>query len=515
MARMRVLTANEQEVFDKPPLFNHRERKQFFRLSKTLMDIVATLRTPSGQIGFLLMCGYFKATKRFYQPQDFQERDIEAVARVLKLHRSDFSPDAYAKQTRSRHQHLVLDFYGFAPFDEVARKILVVEIATMARRHLKPRLILDRCVDFIIQRRIQIPQSGTLLELIRSGLQARKAYLVALMEAHLTDETRGLLDNLFIAQDNQSRYRLTLLKKLSQSTKPTRIKEGVADFEMLAALYDQIEGVLSVLALDMSGIRYFAGSVLKSEVFQIQRREANDRYIHAAAFVAHQYFRSQDNLIDLWIRVMASFQSTTTREHKELLLENRKDQQGQLKAVIEDLDVSIFGLIREIRSLTDAGNLSDAQKIMQIRALLNRGQSSSFERLKADLEATEQDRSWHEVLEARSLKLQNRLSPILRALTFEPAGRARVLIAAVDHFKVNGGNVGERTPIDFLSIEEQVAVTREDGLLRPSLYKVFLFQHITSAIKSGDLNLGQSYKYRPIDTYLIDRKRWSQEKALM
>ena len=43
MARMRILTANEQEVFDKPPLFDHRERKQFFSLPKGLMDIAASL----------------------------------------------------------------------------------------------------------------------------------------------------------------------------------------------------------------------------------------------------------------------------------------------------------------------------------------------------------------------------------------------------------------------------------------------------------------------------------------
>ena len=95
MPRMRILTANEQEVFDKPPLFDHRERKQFFSLTKGLMDIATTLRTPGGQIGFLLMCGYFKATKRFYQPQDFNEHDFEAAARVLELQGSYFLPDAY------------------------------------------------------------------------------------------------------------------------------------------------------------------------------------------------------------------------------------------------------------------------------------------------------------------------------------------------------------------------------------------------------------------------------------
>lgn len=39
MARARILTTKEQEAFDKPPLFDHRERKQFFSFTKGVMDM--------------------------------------------------------------------------------------------------------------------------------------------------------------------------------------------------------------------------------------------------------------------------------------------------------------------------------------------------------------------------------------------------------------------------------------------------------------------------------------------
>lgn len=71
MPRMRILSASEQEAFDKPPLFNHEQHKQFFTFPSTLLDIARGLRTPTGQIGFLLLCGYFKATKRFFLPRIF------------------------------------------------------------------------------------------------------------------------------------------------------------------------------------------------------------------------------------------------------------------------------------------------------------------------------------------------------------------------------------------------------------------------------------------------------------
>ena len=106
MARMRILSNNEQDSFDKPTLFDHKERKQFLATPKGLMDIAKGLRTPDSQIGFLLMCGYFKATKRFYQPQDFHIRDIEAAISILELSESNFSCHDYPKQTRlSRRWH--------------------------------------------------------------------------------------------------------------------------------------------------------------------------------------------------------------------------------------------------------------------------------------------------------------------------------------------------------------------------------------------------------------------------
>lgn len=513
MARMRILTTNEQQAFDKPPLFDHRDRKKYFDLPKGLMDIAKSVRTPLGQIGFLLMCGYFKATKRFYQPQDFHERDVEAVARMLGLRSSEFIPDAYAKQTRQRHQKIILDFHGFKPFDETASNALATEIATMARMHLKPRLIFGRCVDFLIQHRLQVPSAYRLNDLIRTGLHDRKAELVALMNRHLSNDARILLDDLFSAPDDQNRYRLTLLKKLSQSTSPSRIKEAVADFEVLSELHDRLATVLSILALGTAGIRYFAGSVLRSEIFQMQRRDRNDRHIHAAAFVAHQFHRCQDNMIDLWLSVMASFKSAAAREYQETLVQERKDQQRQIGIVVEGLETSIFGVLRDIRSVMAAANLSDAEKVTATQALLDQSKTDDFDRLKDDLAATAREAGWHDILEARSVKLQNRLSPLLRALTFMRNKRAAALLEAIDHFRNDGDLSASHAPMGFLDAEQQAAVVRDDGTFRVSLYKVFLFQAVTTAIKSGDLNVEHSYKYRPMDTYLIDRNRWHREKT--
>ncbi|MCY4303888.1 MAG: DUF4158 domain-containing protein [Aestuariivita sp.] len=66
MPRMRILTANEQEAFDKPPTFDYRDRKRFFDFPKSLLTAVAIIRNANHQIGFLVSCRYFRATRRFF-----------------------------------------------------------------------------------------------------------------------------------------------------------------------------------------------------------------------------------------------------------------------------------------------------------------------------------------------------------------------------------------------------------------------------------------------------------------
>ena len=512
MPRMQILTTSEQTTFDKPPLFDAEQRKQFFSFPKSLLEIANTLRIPSSQIGFLLLCGYFRATKRFFLPQEFLQRDIESVAQQLALTGFDFIPSSYTETTRLRHQKIILECYGFSSFNSKAESALATEINTMAKAYLKPKLVFDRCADFLIQKRIVIPSSRTLSDLIRAGLQEHKAKLIDLMDTYLNEPTRRLLDNLFATPDDQNQHRLTLLKKLSQSTKPSQVKESIADFETLSELYYKLDMIISTLDLGYEGIRYYAGSVIKSQIFQLHQRSKNDRYIHATAFIAHQFFRIQDNLADIFLSVMVTFQNTATRAHKEHLFEQRKAQNQQLKAVVDELDSSVFGLLRDMRSLIGDAALSDTEKVIQMKTLLGRGKTKSFEQLKEGLQQAGQSEVWHEILGQHSVRLQNRLNPILKSLTFEPIGQADDLMDAINHFKNKEGVITDKAPTEFLNDDECKAIMGDNGTFKTSLYKVFLFQHVATAIKSGHLNLGQSYKYRPMDTYLIDKARWERDK---
>jgi hypothetical protein len=246
-------------------------------------------------------------------------------------------------------------------------------------------------------------------------------------------------------RQNQRAYKLTLMKKLSQSTKPSKVKERVVDLSLVRSLYDQLSPTLQSLALMPGGIRYYAESVLRSEIFQLTRRDDPDRYLHVIAFIAHQFFRLQDNLVDVLLTSLRSFQNGAIREHKEQCYARREQQHQALKTLLGGLERGLVGTLTSIGSITEDQALSDTEKVTRIRALLTTRETRRLleedpvAELKASLVSELDEDDYYKILELKSVWIQNRVSPILRALTFQGDPGVRKLVGAIEHFKEKEG----------------------------------------------------------------------------
>lgn len=85
MPRMRILSAADQARFEHPPDFDSAERKGYLIFPRFVMDTAQELREPANRIGFLLAYGYFRASRRFFLPDAYHERDIAWVSRAIDL----------------------------------------------------------------------------------------------------------------------------------------------------------------------------------------------------------------------------------------------------------------------------------------------------------------------------------------------------------------------------------------------------------------------------------------------
>ena len=526
MPRMIILHAAERQAYEAPPILGVPQRSRVFDVPAGLLDMAKALRKPAHQIGFLVSCAYFGMAKRFFAPKDYHARDIRHAAHQLELS-ATFTAADYPARTRQRHEQLILQFHGYRRFDDRAEDFLAREIATMAEAHLKPKLIFWRCLDLMARDRAQLPGEHRLTALIAAALQRRKQQLVRRLEQLMTADLRDRLDDLFVqvtpAADGAepgrtSRYRLTLLKKLSQSTKTSEIRQRTSDLLELKDMHAGLVGILSALGLGREGVSYHAGSVIRSEIFQLARRTDPDRYLHVIAFIAHQLYRMQDNLVDTLLTTLQSHQNACQREHKDNCYARRHQRDDQLAGLLETIDSSIVRVLRRIKQVVHDPTLTDTEKVGQVCHLLpadNDNEPAAVVTLRQELDAGRGNNDYHDILERRSLKLQNRIGPIIRVLAFQGEPAAAGLLAAIDHFKAKDGAVGRLAPHDFLDPAERAAVVRDGQVARVSLYKAHLFAHIARALKAGTLNLEHSYKYRPLDDYVIGKERWQREKGVL
>jgi TnpA family transposase len=372
-----------------------------------------------------------------------------------------------------------------------------------------------------MSRKIEIPSYTILVNLIIDEIKKHKQELVRIIENLLDSETKNMLDALFEKEDNQSskvkRYKLTLLKKFNQSTRPKKIKENIEDLQTLKELFQALENILKELNLTHEGIRYYAHSVIKSEIFQVSRRADEDRYLHLIAFVVHQFFRLQDILIDIFLIAVQNNINTATREHKEIYYERRKEKNESVKKVVNYLDKNLF-TISSIRKIINTPYLSNEEKIERIQVVLSEYEKQDSEvkehisLFKEESEKILKNAEFYCIVEAKSIKLQNRTSDIVKNIEFDADTSSKSLIKAINYYKNKDGNIDKKTPIDFLEDSEQDIIFDSEGKFRISLYKSLLFGKIADALKAGKLNLKYSYKYRSLDEYLISVTDWKKSK---
>ena len=394
----------------------------------------------------------------------------------------------------------------------------------LARKQMRPRSIFMSLVDFLRSKKIEVPSYYALSESITNALQVVEQELHDAITTFLSADHKQLLNGLLDKRDyhfddeidpKYKRYKITLLKKNSQSTRPSKIRENVTDLNCLKEIFDDLQPVINSINLSPETIQYYGRLVIKSQVFQLIRRD-DKKHLYLLAFVIHQYYQLNDLLGDVILQSAQSAVNTATREHKEQTFRDRIAKQHALKELLRKLNSHLVK-IKEIERIIATDDLSDTEKVQAIKTLLeNRDERKQ---IKEQMRVMEQeanhiikDNDYYDILQGKSLKLQNRVSPIIKALEFDTSNSTNEIIQAIEYFKQKDGNIDLKAPLYFLDSDERKLVFDSEGKLKISLYKVLFFKHIANAIKSGTLNLKHSFKYRPFEHYLIPEDRWESEK---
>lgn len=523
MARMKIFNVAEQNVFESPPVFNSVERRKFLTLPMMFNELMESLKTPTNKICFIVTAGYFKARHRFFSRQ-FHQTDIQFVAKQIGLDIDEVQLINYDRATYLRHKSLILSHFGFSPFDSTAKAFIENEISRMVKVQFRPKIIFLEIVQMLSRKRIACPSYNALTTLIVAAINSRQHDLSQIVKSSLTDGHKKTLDALLeqvsgSGSDDKWRYQITLLKKPYQSTRPLKIKANVTDLQNLLAIYLELKPVVDRLKLSHECLRYYAYSVAKSQVHQISRRAVEDRYLHLIAFIVCQTLKLQDMLVDTLLLAVQAVRNTTDKDHKDTYYQERDERNQSVTNLVDGLQKGFLGTISTIKAIISDAVLTADQKVLAIDAALNNPESKqtrieqSITDFKSSVAILQQGQNYYDLLEGRSLKLQNRVADIVRQTIFDENCGKPFLLKAILHYQKKLGNIDKSAPVTFLSTEQRSLMIDQGGKFRVSLYKALLYLAIFDAIKSGVLNLIHSEKYRSLDDYQIPKSDWEANKA--
>lgn len=513
MTHLKILSKEEEEAFRSPPEFYSEARKQFFAMTNWLRGQIKTLVSPTNKVFFILLYGYFKASYKIYHPKRFSQKDIDYVAFKLDIPLEEIDLSSYKKQTMNRHKNIILEHLGFRVFPHESQTYLQKEAESLVEKQLRPKIIFHELIDYLVKERMEVPSYLWLARTITSAINNFEKKLSNIVENKLTDTHKIILDKL--TQSNEkSRYILTPLKKINQSLKPQKISAAVEDLKYLYELYNHLSDLICPLGLSTEIINYYARTVIRSDIYDLVRKSSDKKYLYLCCFVVHQLYKQHDALVDILLKAVQSNTNICEKEYKLQTFEESKERAKETKQLIHSYS-SQNKVLAKIKSIAYSDELSNPQKVSKIQTLIaneDAQEEELLELVKHQVDRTLFGDLYYEIMINNSRKLQNRVSKLIKSLVFNEETTNKELLIAILFFKNSNGNLGNNAPIEFLEERERKIVFERGEKLKISLYKSLLFINIAKAIKSGELNLKYSNKYRAFDEYLINKERWLKNR---
>ena len=526
MTTINFLKDSEIEIFDFPPHFTEEARRRFF----ILPDNEVKFRKKETKIGYILQEGYFMSKKKFFLPEHFHTEDVKFVKKLLGIkNRVAISKD-YNKITYSIHKKIILNKIGYRSFSD-SKDIFEKEASELVKTSLKPKDIFDALLDFLEEKRIEVPRYYVFAEVITKSLNLFENNLIGIIDRTLTAHQKEELDQFMNLPVDSSQalsatnpYLITYLKNVEQSITPGKIKQSLDDFRQIKYLHDQLSDFFKSDIISNELINYYAIWVLKAEHVQFDSIvETGRKRLYVTSFITWQYKIRQDYFVDTFLQAVQKYYNDAEKSSIQEFIKDdvkfkKQDQPTKIRKIFSESKEKQNDEIRKI--VFSKTGVSSDEKLILIMEIFNKADTNLEDAILKEFEELQntgiknlKNRLFHEELEKGYRKLLNRVSGILQILDFNSQNSNLEIYKAIEYYQQNDTKISNtEVPLDFLGKNDRKWLFDKDGTISYNLYRVFLFKAVFDHIKSGTLNLLFSERYKSVDDYLIHSKRWKENK---
>ena len=509
MARMQILSKEEQIMFSRPPIFSMVQKEYYFKLPEELKKFTNTLRDSNNKVYISLLFGYYKANSIFYSTESFHNDDKQYIIDKLGI-TLDIDTSKLPTSTIHRYKEIIKKYFTIQAYTDKIANALLSEAITLASNFTHRKKIFYVLVELSKKLKIEVPSYTELLRIISLAISFPKQDILEKLKPFAEDEKLNVLDE-FLQKDKTSknRWQLSHYKKLDHATNKKRMLASLTKFNNIKSKFKITQSIIENIGLNPKIAQYHARWIEKSQVFQVKRKKDIESNFLLLSFIYYQYLIRNDNLVDRFISSVQTAKNSSLNAQKEYSFE----LEPQKNRVIQSLENANISTLNDIESVIKDNTLSAVKKVSAIELIVKKKTLTLKDILNEKKVFDSVVDNKYDFIESKSVSLQGKFSGVIKAIEFDEKSSNKHIIEAINYFRENH-SITNKAPQSFLNDEERSAVFQSNKF-RVSLYKILLFFHVSDAIKNGTLNLKYSYRYKNFDDYMISKEDFKKDKDLL
>ncbi|CAN5134682.1 Tn3-like element TnAs1 family transposase [soil metagenome] len=507
MATRELLSETQRTAFERFPEMDEREMVRHWTLSEADLAAASLRRTPANRLGFSVQLCLLRYPGRPLQAGEVVPYPgVEFIASQIGADPGAFGDYAGGTEGRgrdtTRREHLreIVDTFGFRAFDasayrELSRWLLPVAMSADSGEALVEALLEEMRARNII--------SPALYAVERLGWEARNKARRAVFARLTGDLSRAQLrnlDELLFVAEGKDETPLNWLRRPPGPPSAKNFKEILERLEFLRSLELPADAGGSV---HHNRLTRLAREGAKTTPQHLRRFDGPRRHATLVAYLTERSAELSDVALQMHDRMIGALMNKAERMRDEGFRKHGK-------AINEKV-----GLYAKLGEALIAARQSGGDPYDALDEIL------PWEKFVASVaEAGElampQNFDYLDFLEAGHHYVRRYAPALLEAFEFKAAPSARPLLDAVEVLKEMNKKgkrkVPENAPVSFVKPRWRDHVLGGNGEIDKRYYELSALSELKNSLRSGDVWVSGSRRYRDFDDYLLPPEKWESMK---
>jgi TnpA family transposase len=489
--------------FDRIPRnLSRAELLRYFTFSDEDRREIAQCRGEHNRIGFALLLGGARLTGRFLYDFELVPRSLLAhICEQLDMEVPLFIVYPYRQPTRYEHIERLKVYLGLRSFTRPDRQLITDHIRQQVRAGTRLHELLPSTEQMLRTHAIVLPGVSGLERVVG---RARVATEEELFEELTTRIEVGTKVRILALLQVPAGQRLAPFQQLQQAAGRPSPEAFTHEVELLEQVRGLLPETLDLRDLAPSLLERLAGMVSGLPTQAVLQFSEPKR----VGLLLCWLWRLRTQLIDAALTISNELVAGVFRRARHAATKEHQRQQKRLGPVLT--------LCREVvEMLLDQAIPDHAVRQVAFQRWTREQLAGVPDECRAlaspaeHLYLTEVRRRYSYVRQFAPRLLE---TFVLRALTpNEP------LLRAVEYLRERNQSgqrgMGEEAPLDFVPPSWKPQVCPAPGEIDRPLWEICLLEQLRQALKGGNLHVPHSRAFQPLETYLLRRDRWDEERT--